>query len=89
MAARGERDPCMLVRNMTTIFSFTFAAHKRFYDSVSVVQSNDDDGSGGGAGFEICLDQRKLKTPLGRPLRLSQEPLAQAVAQEWAAQEKV
>ena len=58
-------------------------APKRFYDSVTVVQANN------GGDFEVCLDQTRLKTPLGAPLKMRHEALARAVAQEWAAQEKV
>ena len=36
---------------------------KRFYKNVSVVQSNGQ--------FEINLDHRKLKTPMGSPLLVS------------------
>lgn len=53
---------------------------KRFYKKVSTVQSNKD--------FEIILDNRKLKTPAGSVFRVSSEPLALAVANEWDAQEE-
>jgi chaperone required for assembly of F1-ATPase len=55
-------------------------ARKRFYKKVSTVQSNKD--------FEIILDNRKLKTPAGSIFRVSSEPLALAVANEWDAQEE-
>lgn len=70
---------------------------KRFYKNVSIVQSN--------GKFEINLDQRKLKTPMGSPfqvihtihvliysnvfLKIASEPLAQAVANEWMGQKSV
>lgn len=53
-------------------------ARKRFYKKVGTVQSNKD--------YEITLDNRKLKTPAGEILRVSSEPLALAVANEWDAQ---
>jgi len=53
---------------------------KRFYKNVSVVQAN--------GKFEINLDHRKLKTPLGSPLLISNESLAIAVANEWLSQKK-
>ncbi|XP_032781806.2 ATP synthase mitochondrial F1 complex assembly factor 2 [Daphnia magna] len=53
---------------------------KRFYKKVSTVQSNKD--------FEIVLDNKKLKTPAGSIFRVSSEPLALAVANEWDAQEE-
>lgn len=43
-----------------------------------MVQSNND--------FEITLDNKKLKTPSGQIFRVSNEPLALAVANEWDAQ---
>jgi len=52
----------------------------RFYKNVSVVQS---DGK-----FEINLDHRKLKTPMGSPFQISSETLANAVANEWMSQKK-
>jgi len=54
---------------------------KRFYKNVSLVQSN--------GKFEINLDQRKLKTPMGSPFEIASEPLAQAVANEWMSQKGV
>jgi ATP synthase F1 complex assembly factor 2 len=51
---------------------------KRFYKNVSVVQNN--------AKFEINLDARKLKTPLGGPFQVKSEPLAHAIANEWLSQ---
>lgn len=54
---------------------------KRFYKNVSIVQSN--------GTFEINLDHRKLKTPMGSAFQISSEPLAQAVANEWLAQKDV
>lgn len=57
------------------------AARKRFYQNVSVMRGNGD--------FEVCLDQRRLKTPLGNEFKVPNETLAHAVAQEWAAQEEL
>jgi len=51
---------------------------KRFYKNVSVVQNNGQ--------FEINLDHRKLKTPLGNTFQIESEPLALAVANEWMSQ---
>lgn len=45
---------------------------------MGTVQCNSD--------FEITLDNRKLKTPAGQVLRVSSEPLALAIANEWDAQ---
>ena len=43
------------------------SARKRFYANVSVVHGNDANE------FEICLDQRKLKTPLMKPFKVNNE----------------
>ena len=50
---------------------------KRFYTSATV---------GEGAFFQILLDGRVVKTPSKRALFLPTKPLAQAIADEWAAQ---
>jgi ATP synthase F1 complex assembly factor 2 len=59
-----------------------FPAKKRFYREVSVVH----EGTTG--QFEVCLDGRKIKTPLGKPFKVEGEALALAVAQEWSAQKE-
>ena len=41
---------------------------------------------GEGARFAVHLDSRPLRTPAGAPLLLPSDPLAQAIAEEWAAQ---
>lgn len=52
---------------------------KRFYKEVSLFDS--------GQGFEVHLDGRSVKLPQSkRTLGIAQKPLAQAVADEWAAQ---
>ncbi len=52
---------------------------KRFYEEVSVVR--------GGSDFGIALDGRPLLTPRRRTLRFPSEALAEAVADEWRAQD--
>jgi chaperone required for assembly of F1-ATPase len=55
---------------------------KRFYEVASV--------AGRPQGHAILLDGREVKTPAKRPLLVPTEALAQAIAEEWAAQgEKV
>ncbi|XP_068209903.1 ATP synthase mitochondrial F1 complex assembly factor 2 [Palaemon carinicauda] len=57
-------------------------ARKRFYRNVGVAGTNDS--------YEINLDHRKLKTPLGKVLQIPHYGLALAVAHEWTAvQEKI
>lgn len=54
---------------------------KRFYTEVSVRQDN--------GAWSVLLDGRPIKTPGKRPLALPAHDLAEAVAAEWRAQEKV
>ncbi|MDR3439244.1 ATP12 family protein [Telmatospirillum sp.] len=54
------------------------ATMKRFYTQAVVA----DDGD----GFVIALDGKIIHTPEGRVLRLTQAPLAEAIASEWLAQ---
>jgi len=56
-------------------------ARNRFYKDVSV-------GSIGG-GHQIMLDSKAVQTPAGAPLAVPSHALAQAIAEEWDAQEKV
>lgn len=66
-------------RNFSVPHRF-YAAPKRFYKNTNVLYN---DGK-----YEITLDHRKLKTPKGNPFHLKSEPLAIAVATEWASQKK-
>ena len=50
---------------------------KRFYKEVTAAETDD--------GFGIRLDERTLRTPAKRPLILPTAPLAEALAEEWAA----
>ncbi|TPP58410.1 ATP synthase mitochondrial F1 complex assembly factor [Fasciola gigantica] len=57
---------------------------KKFYKNVSIAQLT---GSGpSGVTYEVQLDQRKLRTPGGKPFLVPHEMLALAVAQEWDSQ---
>lgn len=55
---------------------------KRFYKKAEVGPSED------GKGFRILLDGRGVRSPAGAPLVLPVESLAQAIAEEWEAQEE-
>ena len=55
------------------------AGRKRFYETVTVAQQ----GSG---VFAVQLDGRSIRTPGGKLLALPTKELAQAIAEEWAAQ---
>ncbi len=55
---------------------------KRFYRRAHV-------GEAGGGGFALLLDGKPVKTPARRALTAPTAPLAQAIANEWNAQESV
>lgn len=59
-------------------YETVLAAPKRFYKNTNVLYN---DGK-----YEITLDHKKLKTPRGNPFTLKSEPMAIAVATEWANQ---
>lgn len=54
-------------------------AMKRFWKDVSVTE--------GDSGYEVHLDDRPVRTPAKNPLALPTRALAEAVAEEWRAQE--
>ena len=54
---------------------------KRFYRTAAAVVFE--------SGYAVVLDGRPVKTPLGKPLVVSSETLAEAMAVEWMAQEEV
>lgn len=54
---------------------------KRFWKEADVVAIED--------GFTVELDGRRVKTPAKRPLTLPTRAMAEAVAAEWQAQEKL
>lgn len=56
---------------------------KRFYKSVTVGEAASDAGA---PGYQILLDGRVLRTPAKRTLLLPSRALADAMAEEWAAQ---
>ncbi|XP_056638456.1 ATP synthase mitochondrial F1 complex assembly factor 2 [Diorhabda carinulata] len=51
---------------------------KRFYKNTGILRTENK--------FEVCLDERRLKTPNGNIFTVESEPLALAVAAEWNAQ---
>lgn len=53
---------------------------KRFYKKVDIEQHGDD--------FCVTLDGRQLKSPAKRQMLLPSQAMAEALAQEWDAQEK-
>lgn len=55
------------------------ALPKRFYTEVMV-------GNAPGGGYQILLDGRTVRTPRKLPLTVPTRKLAEAVAEEWAAQ---
>ncbi|GMT24523.1 hypothetical protein PFISCL1PPCAC_15820, partial [Pristionchus fissidentatus] len=57
---------------------------KRFYKDVNVI----NESLAGSPHYKIVLDGRVIKTMGGKPLQMGSEPLAMAIAEEWAAQEE-
>ncbi|MEO1167093.1 MAG: ATP12 family protein [Pseudomonadota bacterium] len=53
---------------------------KRFYDKADAVRTSD--------GWAVALDERPVKTPGRKPLAVPARKLADAIAAEWAGQEK-
>ena len=54
---------------------------RRFWEKVDVVQTPE--------GFGVTLDSRTVKTPAKRGLIVPSRAVAEAIAQEWRAQEKM
>jgi chaperone required for assembly of F1-ATPase len=52
---------------------------KRFWDSAAAAPAP------GGEGFAVLLDGRPVRLPGGAPLSVASQPLAEAIAAEWAA----
>ncbi len=63
------------------------ALPKRFYSAVEVAADNGD--AAGRCGFRILLDQRAVRTPGKQSLLVPSRALAEAIAQEWQAQQDV
>lgn len=59
---------------------------KRFYREVTVASTPDDVQDA--AGFRVLLDGRQVKSPSGRTLAVPTPKLAEAMAEEWDAQEE-
>jgi chaperone required for assembly of F1-ATPase len=53
---------------------------KRFYAAVTVAPAE--------GGFAILLDGKPVRTPRKLPLTVPRRPLAEAIAEEWAAQQE-
>jgi ATP synthase F1 complex assembly factor 2 len=70
-------------RSASSNFGLTNRDRKRFYKQASIVESSQSPTK-----YEILLDQRKLKTPLGNLVTIENEFLALALAQEWNQQLK-
>lgn len=79
--ARSTRRSIRSLHTTCNNLSLHTSVKKRFYKNVSIVQSE--------GAWEVNLDQRKLKTPLGNPLKIKNEFMAHAVANEWRSQKEV
>lgn len=81
-AARQLQEQLAIARQHPTAARFMHTdKKKRFYKTVSVVQSN--------GFYEVNLDSRKLKTPSGQIFQVASEALAYSVANEWLSQKDV
>ncbi|GAU93960.1 hypothetical protein RvY_05811 [Ramazzottius varieornatus] len=67
--------------HLTTCTRSYTQQRKRFYKTVNISQ---EDGA-----FQISLDRRRLRTPMGNIVKLPNEPLALSVATEWEAQKDI
>ncbi|KAK2181659.1 hypothetical protein NP493_386g04016 [Ridgeia piscesae] len=76
--ALSAQYSCKNVQSWIAVRYFHGKSLKRFYKNVSISQTQE--------GFEVNLDQKKLKTPSGVVFRVPTEPLALMVATEWDAQ---
>lgn len=65
----------------TSNFGLTNRERKRFFKQVSIAESSQSPTK-----YEILLDQRKLKSPLGTVIAIDHEFLALALAHEWNQQ---
>ena len=59
---------------------------KRFYKAAAAEPAAATPNTSADQGWHVTLDGRAVKTPGKRPLSLPTQALAQAIAQEWAAQ---
>jgi chaperone required for assembly of F1-ATPase len=74
---KGEAlDPMELARR-----SVRRTLRKRFYDKAGIAPEGD--------GFVVTLDGKPVRTPARRPLAAPSRELAQAIADEWQAQDDV
>ncbi|MCP5081750.1 MAG: ATPase [Alphaproteobacteria bacterium] len=73
-------DPAELARKISAQAVYDRPLAKRFYKSVSL-----QDQSG---GFGLALDERPVKTPLKKALRMPSRRLGEAVVREWERQEE-
>ncbi|XP_031571861.1 ATP synthase mitochondrial F1 complex assembly factor 2-like isoform X2 [Actinia tenebrosa] len=79
------KEKCLFKSRTEVILQTTrglssFREKKRFYKRAGVEQSN---------GYQVTLDERKVKTPSRKPLVLPSKQLAMAVAAEWNMQKDV
>ncbi|XP_068761096.1 ATP synthase mitochondrial F1 complex assembly factor 2-like [Montipora capricornis] len=58
--------------------SSSFREKKRFYNKVGIEEAE--------GGYQITVDNKKVKTPAGKALIVPSRPLAMAVAVEWNSQ---
>ena len=75
MAGQSPLDPQEAVRRATRT-----PRRERFYASADVSQTD--------GGFSVTLDGKPIKTPSGKTVVAPNREIAEAIAAEWAAQQK-
>jgi chaperone required for assembly of F1-ATPase len=74
VAGKSPLDPREAVRREARV-----PKRKRFYGDVGVADAN--------GGFAIMLDGKPIKTPSGRAVTVPVRAIADAIAEEWSAQQ--
>ena len=72
-----------MLHYLMLFFSLIFTDLRKFYKKAHITQV-----AGRPGHFEINLDTKKLKTPIGNVFQVPGEPLALAVAAEWNFQQE-
>jgi chaperone required for assembly of F1-ATPase len=76
VAGQSQLDPQEAVRRGTRV-----PQRKRFYAEAGIATAD--------GGFAVTLDGRPIKTPSGRQVIVPVKEIAQAISQEWQAQQEV
>src|SRR6201996_8891576 len=75
VAGKSPLDPQEAVRREARV-----PRRKRFYGDVGVAEAD--------GGFRVTLDGKPIKTPSGRTVTVPVRAIAEAIAEEWRAQQE-